>query len=88
SCTPPEFLTKLFYKGYVKRLIALTLDKQADGSSSSETLKYNEVMSIIDAKKNIEDHLELALPLIDDLAKSCNMSPSKFANMFKAIYAQ
>lgn len=88
SCIPPVFLTKLFYKGYAKRLIALTLDREADYYNTAETLKYHEVMSVIDVKKKIEDHLEQPIPILDELAKSCNMSPSKFANMFKAIYAK
>ncbi|WP_289663480.1 AraC family transcriptional regulator [Flavobacterium panacagri] len=88
TSTPPDFLVKLFYKGYAKRLIALALEREAGYSNSIGTLKYHDVLTIIDAKKSIEDHLERPIPILDDLAKNCSMSSSKFANMFKAMYVK
>ncbi|SHL83779.1 helix-turn-helix transcriptional regulator [Flavobacterium chilense] len=85
---PPAFLVKLFYKGYAKRLIALALEKQAGHSQPGTVLKYQNVVRIIEARKKIEEHLELPLPKLEELAKSCNMSLSKFAALFKAMYAK
>ncbi|SFD39496.1 helix-turn-helix domain-containing protein [Flavobacterium phragmitis] len=85
---PPEFFVKLFYKGYVKRLIAHVLDRDKRDLHPEEVLKYQDVLNIVEAKKNIEDHLEQSLPALDDVAKSCGMSSSKFANIFKAMYTK
>jgi len=84
---PPAFLVKLFYKGYAKRLIALALEREA-GRSKVEKLQYEDVVRVLNEKNALAVKLEQQLPSLDELAKKCFMSQSKFSNIFKAMYGK
>lgn len=85
---PPPFLSKLFYKGSAKRLLALTLEIETRHSQSKTALKYEDVVRVMNVKKKIEENLAQPLPTLDDLAKTCHMVPSKFDHIFKAMYSK
>ncbi|MBN9297443.1 MAG: helix-turn-helix transcriptional regulator [Filimonas sp.] len=85
---PPAFLSRLFYKGYAMRLLALTVAKTEGHSQGNTILKYRDVVHVVNVRQKIENHLPEPLPVLDDLAKKCGMSRSKFATIFKAMYGK
>ncbi len=88
AASAPETLPRLFYKGYAIRLVALVIERLNGFYKQDVKLKYDDVIRVIDAVKKLEQDIKSPLMPLEELAKNCFMSQSKFTNMFRAMYGK
>ncbi|PZF71037.1 helix-turn-helix transcriptional regulator [Taibaiella soli] len=84
----PRYMSKLYYEGTIRRLIAVAASRLAYHPEAELKLHYSDVVKIVNAVAQIENVPELQLPALDDLAQQCLMGRSKFEKLFKAIYGK
>lgn len=83
---PPAYMTKLYYKGEAKMLLALIVQRLLKKPAKELKLKYADIISIISVTKEIENAFEKPVPSLEDAAQKSLMSQSKFVTLFKALY--
>lgn len=83
---PPAYMAKLFYKGEVKMLLALVVQRLLKKPAKELKLKYTDIITIMSVVKEIENTFEKPVPSLDEAAQKCLMSQSKFVTLFKSLY--
>jgi len=84
----PAYMSKLYYEGSVKRLIALVASRLAYPIAPDIKLRYSEVVRLMDIIHPLKGNLQAPLPSPGELATQCFMSRSKFERLFRAIYGK
>ncbi len=76
-----------YLEGCALELVALFFDNIIEEELGEERMISDDAARIIQLKDRIEKNIEDATPLMDEAAKICLMSRTRFATMFKALYA-
>lgn len=88
AASPPKTLPRLFYKGYAIRLVAMVIERLNGLYMQDTKLKYDDVIRVLDAVKKLEQDIERPLMPLEEMAKNCFMSQSKFTSLFRAMYGK
>jgi AraC-like DNA-binding protein len=83
----PKYMSNLYYEGCARKLIALVAQRLAKPVTGSE-LKYEDVTLLLHLEQRLEEKLDIPLPSLEDLARECYMSKSKFEKLFKAVFGK
>jgi len=84
----PKYMPNLYYEGCAKKLIACVAARMVVATQPGTTLRYEEVMQVLEHIRHFEEAPEQSMPQLDELAQACFMSRSKFEKLFKAIYGK
>jgi AraC-like DNA-binding protein len=86
SDTVPSYTAANYLEGCAIQLMALFFNSVIDEELGEERIVSDDAMRIIQLKENIEVNIEEPIPTMDEAAKVCLMSRTRFAVMFKSLY--
>lgn len=82
----PEYTPRHYLTGCACQLVALFFNHVIQESINDERVMSEDAMHVIQLREKIEQNLEEAIPTMEAAARSCMMSRTKFAHMFKMLY--
>jgi len=84
----PEYIHQLYMAGAAKKIIAMfgyctMLKSEKD---EIKRLKYEDVIRIVNIKRNLEQMHEAETPSLTECSKACFMNKDKFSRLFRIVY--
>lgn len=86
SSETPVYTLPHYLEGCAIELVALFFDNVIEEELGEERIISDDAMRIIQLKEQIENNIEDPTPTMDEAAKICLMSRTRFAVMFKTLY--
>jgi len=85
---PTEYTRNLYVAGTAKKIIAMFgyYTMIAPHNKMEKKLKYEDVIRVVNIKRNIEQMQEINAPSLMDCSKACLMNKDKFAKLFRTVF--